>query len=265
MNPRQVLKQFGKFGLVGIGPSVIIIIAVLSISFPVFSDKRLLISLFAIAIPGFIILYIYYLRTMNNRIVRFLDKLGDPETYKKLEKSFRKTGSKIFYDNMLLMVAIFFPYVFIAYRFFGYDNLYYHFYLLFIAIFLILYFGYFTLNIWYVRTYPLGKFGIPVSPQRLRSKIVTLIQPVVLIVTVIISILIYFTIGRITKEEINKRITDNLQFCAENTLSVSEAIEKVNTGSKDFVERSGKLTESSSQLREIAVGLSKILKRFKLS
>lgn len=50
----------------------------------------------------------------------------------------------------------------------------------------------------------------------------------------------------------------------ENTLSVSEAIEKVNTGSRDFVEKSAKLAESSSQLNEIAASLSEILQRFML-
>jgi methyl-accepting chemotaxis protein len=117
---------------------------------------------------------------------------------------------------MILMACLFLPFILIIYFVFGYTNLFYISYVVFVCFFLIIYFGYFTLNIWYVRTYPWGRFGIPIAVQRLRSKIVNLIVPIVLLASVAVSGLLYLINERVVKQEVDKRALDGMAYFAES-------------------------------------------------
>lgn len=193
------LIPFIKFGGVVILFNVIISVAVFCISYPILSDFRLLVSLLIIIPIAFILLFGTYLTISQIWIVQNVPKIKEPAVYERLKKNFKRSPYITFYLNWVFIIAIFMPFVSAAYLLFGYDNLYYHFYILFVCFFINLYFGYFSMIVWYKRTYPMGRFGIPVSIQSLKNKIVSLILPVVVVVTVIISIIVYFSFSIIIK------------------------------------------------------------------
>ena len=55
----------------------------------------------------------------------------------------------------------------------------------------------------------MGKFGIPVAVQKLRSKVISVVLPVVLITSVFFSIVVYVVNSIIVKDEIDSRILEN--------------------------------------------------------
>jgi hypothetical protein len=158
------------------------------------------------ALSGFIVLFAYYLLYVHVRIVRLTDRLNDPEIVKQFAKNFARAGRKTFSDNIYLMIAFYIPVMTALIFFMGQDNHYYNFFVFFICFFFVIYFGYFTLNIWYVRTYPMGRMGIPVIKQRLRDKVVSLVLPIILIASVIIAVAVYLINSRIIEDEINEKI-----------------------------------------------------------
>jgi methyl-accepting chemotaxis protein len=145
-----------------------------------------------------------YLILAQRWIVDNVYHIKDPVRYEILKKKFRITPILTFYLNWVFIIIIFIPFVLIAYLLFGYDNFYYHFYVLFICFFINLYFGYYSMMVWYRRTYPMGRFGIPISVQSLKSKIVSLILPVVVIVTVVTLVVVYFSFSSFVKDQIDE-------------------------------------------------------------
>ncbi len=61
--------------------------------------------------------------------------------------------------------------VVIMYFSLGYTNLYYHSFVFFLNAFIIFFLGYRSMQVWYERTYPLGRLGVPVAVLGLRGKI----------------------------------------------------------------------------------------------
>ncbi|MDH7554606.1 MAG: methyl-accepting chemotaxis protein [Spirochaetota bacterium] len=59
------------------------------------------------------------------------------------------------------------------------------------------------MQVWYTRTYPLGRFGIPVAVQRLRSKIISIVIPITLLTSVFLLVLFY----RIDKSNVDSLLT----------------------------------------------------------
>ncbi len=126
------------------------------------------------------------------------------------KKRFEITPQRTFIANILTIVFLYVPAIPCMYFFFGYTNLYFHAFVLFINISVFLYLGYNSTSVWYTRTYPLGRFGIPIVVQGLGSKIISLVFPTILLASVFISIMIY-VVGQMTiREGINARIRDNL-------------------------------------------------------
>ncbi len=64
--------------------------------------------------------------------------------------------------------------------------------------------------------------------------------------------------------EFSKGLSASTGIQGRNAQLISESIEKVNAGAQDFVDQSQLLSQSSSQLREMALLLSQKLKQFKL-
>jgi len=106
-------------------------------------------------------------------------------------KEFRKFSRDVFILNLLALVIIYLPVFIVMYFFLGYKNLYYHFFVIFVNTFIYIYLAYFSITVWFVRTYPLGRFGVPIHVQNLRSKIESLVLPVVAVAMVVIAIVIY--------------------------------------------------------------------------
>jgi methyl-accepting chemotaxis protein len=95
---------------------------------------------------------------------------------------------------------------------FGYTNLYYHFYVFAVSALLFLFLGFNSMIVWYARTYPLGKMGIPVAVQRFRSKILSVVLPVILLASSILLMAFYFIQVNTVTEAIDKRIFDSFYF-----------------------------------------------------
>ncbi|HOM11607.1 MAG TPA: methyl-accepting chemotaxis protein, partial [Spirochaetota bacterium] len=62
------------------------------------------------------------------------------------------------------------------------------------------------MQVWYTRTYPLGRFGIPVAVQRLRSKIISIVIPITLLTSVFLLVLFY----RIDKSNVDSLLSDRI-------------------------------------------------------
>ncbi len=200
------LVPFIKFGGGVILSNVVISSIVFCVAYPILSDKRLLVSLLIIIPIAFILLFGTYLLVAQNWIVKNVYKMKDPAVFERLKSSFVKTPILTFYLNWVFILVIFVPFVSISTLSFGYDNLYYHAFILFICFFINMYFGYYSMNVWYVRTYPLGRFGIPVAVQSLKNKIVALILPIVVVVTVVISIAVYVAFSRALMNQIDETV-----------------------------------------------------------
>ncbi len=212
MDQKKMFNQFKKYGAIGVSVPNILLFVTFSVIFPVLSDFRILILLGVICLSGFGILYSYYLYYINTKIIRNIEKINDPKHFRLLEGAFRAGGKTTFYMSFLSMALVYLPFTISLYVFLGYRNYYFHFYIFFITFFLILYFSYFTMNIWYVRTYPAGRFGIPIGVQRLRSKIISVVLPVVLLSTVFISIMTYQLNKASIKGEINNLINTVIDY-----------------------------------------------------
>jgi methyl-accepting chemotaxis protein len=146
------------------------------------------------------------------------------------------------------------PSIAIMYFFLGYYNFYYHFFIFFICFFMTFQLTYNSYMIWYKRTYPLGRIDAPTDVQNLRSKIISLVLPVVLLASVAISIMVYAVNGRIIKEKIDKRISLNLELiCSNPDLAMvfsqipSGAFIKENQGSIFMLKDDGTIAQSDSQ------------------
>ncbi|MCU0822986.1 MAG: hypothetical protein MUC95_11045, partial [Spirochaetes bacterium] len=156
---------------------------------------------------SFLIIFLYYIYLIKNKIVKYITKLAEPGSLEKLVYNFGITGSRIFYIQISALIFIYVPVIIFMYFYLGYSNLYYHFFIFFISFFIILYLGYFTRSLWYVRIYPLGRFGLPVPVQRLRSKIVSVLIPMILLFNIIISIMVYNICNAYIRDEVDDKVS----------------------------------------------------------
>ena len=207
MELNKMLGQFKKYGALGQVVSIGFFCAIFFFAYPITQDIELLIILISFSTVTFIIIFLYYIYWMNNKIIKYITKLGEEGALDKLVYNFGITGSRIFYIQISALIFIYMPVIIFMYFYLGYDNLYYHFFIFFISFFVILFLGYFTRNLWYVRIYPLGRFGIPVPVQRLRSKIVSVLVPVILLVNVIISIMVYNICNAYIRDEVDNKVS----------------------------------------------------------
>jgi len=212
--PEDIFKKgkrnFILYGLLDISRAAGVLFFILFIAYPLLSDWKLFVWIFLLTILGFVIPYLMYLRDVS-KIMDLLPAFKEPENYKKLSALFPLTAGHIFYTRFTALILMVIPAFFIMYFFLGYTNFYYHFFIFFICVFTILQVTYNSYTIWYKRTYPLGRMGIPTDVQNLRSRIVTLVLPAVLLASVCISVMIYLVNGKIIKDEIDKMILFSLE------------------------------------------------------
>jgi len=189
MQPEQLLRQFQKYGAGVILFNALIFITIMSTSFPLFEDYRLLLSFLILWIISFSSLFVYYTRTMWKIITLFLS--DDPQKNEKIFNRFKRSAQETMFMNMGYLIIVYIPLFFLMYFRFGYNNLYYHFYVFFILVFVFLFIGFNSMQVWYTRTYPLGRFGFPIAVQRLRSKILNIVIPITLLTSVFLLVLFY--------------------------------------------------------------------------
>jgi len=205
---KKLYINFIRYGSFVIGFNILVFMVVYSISFPVIKDLRLLVLVLIIAPVNFMMLLTYYIYRVKGLLKYTGGSNADTAGSIKIFKEF---AMLTFYLNILILWTSYIPVTLILYFKLGYTNLYYHFYIIFIYGFVFLFLGYYSLNVWFVRTYPLGKFNIPVFIQSLGSKIENLVLPIVLIVAVIISVMIYTINWRIITHETDRNILDGLK------------------------------------------------------
>jgi methyl-accepting chemotaxis protein len=217
--PEDIFKKgkrnFILYGLYDISRAAGILFVIFFIAYPLLSDLKLLLCILLLALLGFIIPYFMYLSDVI-KIMNLLPAFKEPENYQKLAALFPRTARNILYTRFTTLILMVIPAFFVMYFFLGYTNFYYHFFIFFICVFTILQVTYNSFTIWYKRTYPLGRMGIPTDIQNLRSRIVTLVLPAVLLASVCISVMIYLVNGKIIKDEIDKMITFSLE-CVRGT------------------------------------------------
>ena len=144
MDLNEMLSRFKKYGAIGQAVSFGFFFAIFSLAYPVLQDTDLFCTALSFSIAAFAFLYIYYVYWMNSRIVKYVVKPAEPGSAEKLILNLNRAAGRIFYIQMAGLVCLYAPLMLIMYRYLGYDNLYYHFYVLFISFFIILYLGYFT-------------------------------------------------------------------------------------------------------------------------
>ena len=212
-------RNFMLYGLYDILRAAGILFVIFFIAYPLASDLDLLLWIAILSFISFLIPYALYLYDAL-RIARLLPKFNEPEIRDRLTELFPKGAKNILYTRFLALLFLVLPSFFVMYFFLGYSNLYYHFFIFFICFFMIFQLIYTAYMIWYRRTYPLGRFGIPLEVQSLRSKIFSLVLPIVLLASVAISTMIYVVNGRIIKQEIDRRMLFNLELaCSRVSLT----------------------------------------------
>jgi len=201
MQPKQLIRQFQKYGSGVILFNALLFVIIMSTSFPLFKDIRLLVSFIMLWVISFSSLFTYYM-WMVKSILRLFES-DDPQRYEKIFNKFKTSAQQTMLLNMGYLIIVYIPLFFLMYFKFGYNNLYYHFYVFFILVFVFLFIGFNSMQVWYTRTYPLGRFGIPVAVQRLRSKIISIVIPITLLTSVFLLVLFY----RIDKSNVDSLLT----------------------------------------------------------
>ncbi|MCU0822984.1 MAG: hypothetical protein MUC95_11035, partial [Spirochaetes bacterium] len=207
MDLNEITARFKKYGAFGQLISFGFFCIIFGISYPVITDPALLVIIVSISAVMFFFLYLFYIYWINHGIIKFIDKINDKDSLAALAGNLNQTANKTFYLQIIALSCVYIPVLMIMYFYLGYQNIYYHFYIIFISFFIILYAGYYTRGIWYTKIYPLGRLNIPVPVQRLRSKIISLIIPTILLVNVIISVIVYLFYGNIIKSEIDQKVS----------------------------------------------------------
>ncbi|MCX8122683.1 MAG: methyl-accepting chemotaxis protein [Spirochaetes bacterium] len=189
MEAKNIIRQFQKYGTGVILFNAIIFIIILQLSFPLFQDTRLLITFLILWVISFTSLFIYYM-WMVKSIIKIIESDDEQKEYKIFNK-FKVSAKQTMLLNIGYLVLVYIPLFFFMYFLYGYNNVYYHFYVFFILAFVFLFLGFNSMLVWYTRTYPLGRFGIPIAVQRLRSKIVSIVLPITLLTSVFMLVLFY--------------------------------------------------------------------------
>lgn len=216
MNPEQLLKNFRKYGGFVIFLNHAVAFLILTIAFPVFSDLRVLALAMGVMIISFTILFTYYMMDMR-QLMKIITRT-DEESYVIKKKRFKKYPMKVMGLNTLFIFLFYIPTVSAMYLFFGYSNIYYMFFVLSITIFVFIYLGFNSMLIWYARTYPMGRSGVPIYIQKLGNKILSLVIPTVLMATIAISVMIYFVNYHIIARQIDLHVSDTIEMTGERLL-----------------------------------------------
>ncbi|MEJ5362915.1 MAG: hypothetical protein WHV26_12715, partial [Spirochaetota bacterium] len=201
MQPKQLIKQFQKYGSGVILFNALLFVIIMSNSFPLFKDIRLLLAFIIFWVISFSSLFTYYM-WMVKKIIRLFES-EEPQKHEKIFNKFKSYAKQTMLLNMGYLIIVYIPLFFLMYFKFGYNNIYYHFYVFFILVFVFLFIGFNSMQVWYTRTYPLGRFGIPVAVQRLRSKIISIVIPITLLTSVFLLVLFY----RIDKSNVDSLLT----------------------------------------------------------
>lgn len=192
MKSAATVSQFVKLASAVIILNISSYAAIFMIAYPVFRDQRLLKLLAVMMISGFILIIIYYIY----RVKRILDDVkridpADEVLMSSIHKQFLAFPQSTLIANIILLWYMLIPSYVVMYLYYGYSNFYYHFYILFLCTFVFLFFGYNAMSVWYEKTYPLGRLGIPVAVQRLGNKINSLLTPLVLLASVAIIAIVF--------------------------------------------------------------------------
>jgi methyl-accepting chemotaxis protein len=192
MKSFTTVKQFVKLASIVILSNMFAYAIIFTTAYPVFQDKRLLVLLGIMLITGFIFIIIYYLYRVTKVLgnVKQLDP-ADTVLMNKIHRQFMEFPQHTLIANLILLWYMLIPSFIMMYFYYGYTNIYYHFYILFLCTFVFLFFGYNAMVVWYERTYPLGRFGIPVAVQRLGNKINSILTPLVLLASVVIIVIVF--------------------------------------------------------------------------
>lgn len=217
---KEFFLQMIKYSTIGIALEIGLITIVLFSAYPFIHDPRLPLLLIIIMIFAIGPLYFYATIIVGRRIWKVFSQLKDPSNVKKLLVLFRKTADYCFYLTIAGTTLTTISFYIIIYLFLGYTNVYYHFYIYFILFFVMLQLAYDSTMRWFIRIYPLGRYGIQVDVQNLRSKATSLIIPVALLSSVAISVMIYFVNGKIIKGAIDSNVFSGLSFICENRSAV---------------------------------------------
>lgn len=210
MKQSGLMGQFVKYGSLVIFGNILVIFLICAFAYPVFRDTRLLGLFGGFALLGAALLFAYYLARV--RVILRLSENLSPDSLSVLERRFAGFARLTFSLNALLLCFMFVPMIVIMYLFLGYANLYYHSFVFFLNAFVIFFLGYRSMQVWYERTYPLGRMGVPVAVQGLRSKIESLVLPTVLLASVAIAALMFVLLGRTHRLEIDMRVSDAMSF-----------------------------------------------------
>ncbi len=250
MEPKKLLAQFNKFGGYAIGISVIVVFLFFAFFYKAYLDRRLLVLLLILCPLGGLFLFSYYYYTVKTQLINLVDRLDEPGRREEFLKNTYKGIRLTFNLSIIMMLLVSTPFIVIIYLFYGYTNLYYHFFTLFVYLFIFLYLGYFSSGIWYRRMYPLGQYGIPVPVQRIKSKIISLVLPIVLLSSVATMGLIYFVNGHYIKNEIDKKNRMHLRYLAGSIISVEDetisfgSVARSMDGSHFLVSHNGRIIAS---------------------
>jgi len=207
MEGKDLLKRFFKYGSMVIILNLMVTLVILSIAFPAFSDPRLIVFFIIMIVACFVLLNLYYL-SMVKKILKLITDI--PGNFEALKREFVSAPRRTMAANVVTVFLFYIPSIPVMYFQFGYTNIYYHFFVFFLSFFIFLFLGYNSMGVWYARTYPLGRLGIPVAVQGLGSKIIGLVFPTILLASVMITVMLY-VIGTVTlKSASEARIGDAL-------------------------------------------------------
>lgn len=214
MTPEQLMKNFKKFGGLTIFFNQAVAFTILAVTYPLFSDKRILYLSAGVMLFCFTFLFSYYLINIQ-RILKLVTRT-DEISFNKMKHIFRVYPMKVMTLNTLFIFLYYLPTVTVMYLFFGYRNLYFHFFVLSITIFVFIYMGINSMLVWYARTYPMGRMGIPLYVQKLGNKILSLVIPTVLMATIAIAVMIFFVNRHIITRQIDLRVTEAINMTGDN-------------------------------------------------
>jgi methyl-accepting chemotaxis protein len=206
----RIKRNYILYGMYGIVQSIGVIFITLFIAYPLLSDRKLLLVLLVIC--GICFVYAF-VRTLieTSELIKLMRTMNEPGNYDKLSIRLKQSRKRGFYTTLIILISILAVFFLIAYFLLGYKNFYYHFFMLFINFFLSLQLSYTSDMRRNIRTYPMGRMGVPIDVQNLRSKIVTLVLPAVLLASVAISVMIYLANGRIIRNEIDNGLQYTLE------------------------------------------------------
>ncbi len=192
MKSFTTVKQFVKLASIVILSNMFAYAIIIIIAYPVFQDKRLLVLLGVMLISGFIFIIVYYVYRVT-KVLGNVKKLNpaDIDLMNTIHRQFMEFPQHTLIANLILLWYMLIPSFIIMYYHMGYTNIYYHFYILFLCTFVFLFFGYNAMVVWYEKTYPLGRLGIPVAVQRLGDKINSILTPLVLLASVAIIVIVF--------------------------------------------------------------------------